>query len=115
MADAYHYFSGDLQFGSNGDLQTVASVEESQQRILRRLLTNQADYIWQPTYGAGLPGYIGQDIDQAAITSLITTQMYLEPSVVQSPSPQVDLNFFFSGISASISYVESDSNQPTTL
>jgi hypothetical protein len=115
MPDAYHVFSGDLQFGSNGDLQTVSSVQESQQRILRRLLTNPGDYIWQPIYGAGLPAQIGQVIDEAAITSLITTQMYLEASVVQNPQPQVDFGFFPNGINCSISYIESDSNQPTTL
>jgi hypothetical protein len=115
MPDAFHYFSGDLQFGSNGDLQTVASVEESQQRILRRLLTNPADYIWNPTYGAGLPATIGKVTDQVAIESLIRTQMYLEASVVQNPQPQVDFNSFFGGIAASIRYIESDSNQPTTL
>jgi hypothetical protein len=106
--DAYHYFSGDLQLGSDGDLQTVDSVEESQQRILRRLLTNPGDYIWHPNYGAGLPAQIGQVTDNVAIESLITTQMYLEASVVQNPAPQVDFNTFFGGITASIRYVESD-------
>ena len=115
MPDAFHIMTGDLQFGSNGDLQTVSSVQESQQRILRRLLTNPADYIWQPTYGAGLPGQIGQTTDEAAIESLITTQMYLEASVVQNPPPQVDFDFFLNGINCSIRYLESDSNQPTQL
>jgi len=116
MSDAYHFFSGDLQWGSNGDLQTVDSVQESQQRILRRLLTNPADYIWSPTYGAGLPAWIGKLIDEAEMSSLITTQMYLEQSVVQSPQPQVDFVSNVGGtISAAIRYVESDSNEPTTL
>lgn len=115
MADLYQYITGDLQLGSDGDLQTVDSVEESQQRILRRLLTNPGDYIWHPTYGAGLPATIGQPADEVAIESLIRTQMYLEASVVQNPQPQVDFNTFLGGITASIRYIESDSNQPTTL
>jgi hypothetical protein len=115
MADCFHYIGSDLQFGSNGDLQTVDSVQESQQRILRRLLTNPEDYIWQPTYGAGLPAQIGQVTDQAAVESLITTKMYLETSVVQNPQPQVDFDFFLNGINCSIRYIESDSNLPTTL
>ena len=114
--DAYHYFSGDLQLGSDGDLQTVDSVLESQQRILRRLLTNPGDYIWNPTYGAGLPASIGKPLDAAAMKSLITTQMYLEASVVQTPQPQIDFVSNTGGmISAGIRYVESDSNEPTTL
>jgi phage baseplate assembly protein W len=115
MPDAYHVITGDLEWSSNGDLQTVSSVQESQQRILRRLLTNPGDYIWQPSYGAGLPAQIGQVTDEVAVESLITTQMYLEASVVQNPRPQVDFTTFFGGITANIRYIESDSNQPTTL
>lgn len=115
MADVYHYFSGDLQLSSNGDLQTADSVQESQQRILRRLLTNPDDYIWHPEYGAGLPSWIGKTIDNNAMQSLIKTQMYLENSVVQIPQPQVDFTSFFGGISALIKYVEKDSNLPTQL
>jgi phage baseplate assembly protein W len=94
----------------------VASVQESQQRILRRLLTNPQDYIWHPDYGAGLPSWIGEPIDDVAMKSMIVTQMYLEASVVQNPAPQVDFVSSVAGtISAGIRYVESDSNQPTTL
>jgi hypothetical protein len=115
MPDLFHFFSGDMQWGSNGDLQTVSSVQESQQRILRRLLTNPQDYIWNPTY-AGIPSWIGKPIDNAAMKSLIVTQMYLEASIVQNPRPQVDFVSTVGGsISSSIRYVESDSNEPTTL
>ena|ERR1700733_1460877 len=116
MSDCFHTMGSDLQFGSNGDLQTVTSVQESQQRILRRLLTNQGDYIWQPNYGAGIGSWIGQPIDEVAMKSTIVTQMFLEASVVQDPRPQVDFIANVGGtISAGIRYVESDSNQPTTL
>lgn len=116
MPDIFHNFSSDLQFSSNGDLQTVASVQESQQRILRRLLTNASDYIWQPNYGAGLPSWIGKTIDDASMKILIVTQMFLEESVVQTPRPQVDFVSTLGGaVTTSIRYVESDSNQETTL
>jgi len=116
MPDAFHYIGNDLAWSSNGDLQTVFSVQESQQRILRRLLTNPADYIWNPAYGAGLPALIGNPEDDAATSSVILTQMYLEDSVVQNPQPQVDYVSTVGGtITASIRYVESDSNEPTTL
>jgi hypothetical protein len=114
--DLWHYIGGDLQFGSNGDLQTVTSVQESQQRILRRLLTNPQDYIWQPDYGAGIGSWIGQPIDEVGMKSMIVTQMFLEASVIQNPRPQVDFIANVGGtITAGIRYVESDSNQPTTL
>jgi len=115
MADLFHYFSGDLQFASNGDLQVVQSVQESQQRILRRLLTNQLDYWWHGEYGAGLPSYVGKPVNKSAMETLIKTQMYLEQSVVQSPQPQVTYNDFFAGLSALIQYVETDTQQQQTL
>lgn len=115
MVDLYHYVGGDLQLDSSGDLQTVDSVQESQQRILRRLLTNPRDYWWHPEYGAGLPAWIGQVIDEVAMTTLIKAQMYLEESVVQSPQPQVEFESFPDGLSALIQYVERDSNQSTSL
>src|SRR5579885_814759 len=89
MADAGHYWSTDLLTGATGDLQVVDGVLESQQRILRRLLTNPGDYLWQPDYGAGLPAKIGQPLDLTALTVLIRSQMYLEASVSQDPEPQV--------------------------
>lgn len=115
MADAAHYFSGDLQLGANGDLLVASSLLESQQRILRRLLTNVNDYIWQPEYGAGLPARIGLPMNEAEMDSLIRSQMLLEQSVVQNPAPQIIITQIPNGIDVQIQYVEADSQQPTTL
>src|SRR5258708_39308501 len=98
MSDAGHFFSGDLQLGATGDLLVASSVLESQQRILRRLLTNPNDYIWQPGYGAGLPGKIGMPLDEAELDTLIKSQMYLEESVVQNPAPQIITSSIPNGI-----------------
>src|SRR5579884_3074560 len=115
MADVGHYFSGDLQLGAAGDLLAVDSFLESNQRILRRLLTNAGDYLWQPKYGAGLPARIGAPRDDAETESLIRAQMYLEQSVSQSPVPQIAASPIPNGLDVKIRYVEVDSNQPTTL
>ncbi|QEL18708.1 phage tail protein [Limnoglobus roseus] len=115
MPDIGHFFSGDLQLGANGDLLVADSVLESQQRVLRRLLTNPTDYIWQPGYGAGLPRQIGMPIRENEIDSLIKSQMYLEPSVVQSPAPQIVTSSIPNGLDVQIQYVEVDSSQPTAL
>ena len=115
MADAGHYFSGDLQLGATGDLLVADGMLESNQRILRRLLTNQGDYIWQPTYGAGLPAQIGQPLDEPELQSLITSQMYLEQSVLQNPAPQVTANAIPNGLDVQIAYVEAESNQAEML
>jgi hypothetical protein len=115
MADVGHYFGSDLQLGATGDLLAADSLLESTQRVLRRLLTNQGDYIWEPNYGAGLPGLVGDPIDEPEMDSLIRSQMYLEQSVVQNPAPQITTNAIPSGFDVQIQYVEADSSQPATL
>jgi hypothetical protein len=115
MADAGHYFSGDLQVSATGDLLVADSVLESQQRILRRLLTNATDYLWQPDYGAGLPATIGEPLDEAAMDTLIRSQMYREESVSQNPAPQIITTPIPNGIYVQIQYVEIDSGKPATL
>lgn len=115
MADVGHYFSGDLLTSATGDLLTVASVDESRQRILRRLLTNPGDYLWQPGYGAGLPAQIGQPLNQNALRTLVRSQMLLEQSVSQNPAPQVMADPIANGVDMRIQYVEIDSGHPTVL
>lgn len=113
--DASHYFSGDLQLGATGDVLIADGSLESQQRILRRLLTNPRDYIWQPGYGAGLPAKIGQPLNEPEMDTLIRSQMFLEESVSQNPAPQIITREIPSGIDVQILYVERESSQPTTL
>jgi hypothetical protein len=115
MSEAWHQFGSDLLPSANGDLLTVDSVLESQQRVIRRLMTNAGDYIWQPTYGAGLPAKIGDPFDVATIESIVQSQMYLEDSVVRTPPPDVEVASFPNGMYVDISYTEADSNQDASL
>jgi hypothetical protein len=113
--DAGHYFSGDLQLGATGDLLVADGLLETNQRVLRRLLTNQRDYLWQPDYGAGLPARIGQPMNEPEMDSLIRSQMYLEQSVSQNPPPQIITDAIPDGFNVKIQYVEASSNQLATL
>jgi hypothetical protein len=115
MSDAYHNYNQDLVASANGDLLTANSLLESEQRVLGRLMTNPADYIWQPTYGAGLPAKIGDPFDVATIESIVQSQMYLEDSVVRTPAPDVEVASFPNGMYVDISYTEADSNQDAVL
>jgi hypothetical protein len=115
MPDAFHNFNQDLLASANGDLLTSTSVLESEQRVLRRLMTNAGDYIWQPTYGAGLPAKIGDPFDVATIESIVQSQMYLEDSVVRDPGPDVEVASFPNGMYVDISYTEADSAQDAVL
>jgi hypothetical protein len=110
-----HYVGGDLGPSSTGDLLAVDGLTQGQQRVLRRLLTNPGDYIFQPDYGAGLPKYVGSIADDQKIIALIKGQMLLEPAVARTPAPVVTLTRFFGGISVSIQYTDSGTSEPTTL
>lgn len=91
MADLWHQFGADLQDGVTGDLASVDGALLGQQRVLRRLLTNPGDYLWQPGYGAGLAQFVGTPVDAARIEGVIRSQIFLEAAVARTPEPQVDV------------------------
>jgi hypothetical protein len=99
MDDLYHYYGSDLDVSATGDLQSVSGVDRSQQRVLRRLLTNPGEYLAHPEYGAGLPKMVGEVTDVPKIKALIIGQMLLEPSVSKMPAPIVDVQAIAGGIS----------------
>ena len=126
LNDLYHFWSTDLSTDNSGDLLTVSGALLGQQRILRRLMTNPgntatgvaADYLAQPTYGAGLPGYIGQLINEEAISALILSQLQQESVVSQSPAPTVSISQTPTDLSAftvSIRYTDSTTNTSQIL
>jgi hypothetical protein len=115
MPDIDHTYGEDLSVSANGDLLVADSVDLSEQRILRRLLTNLQDYIWQPDYGAGLPQKVGDPFDVSTINAIIVGQMYLEDTVARNPSPQITVESFANGMFVSILYTEQDSGQDVTL
>lgn len=118
LADLWHYFGGDLAVTPGGDLQTVTGTLRGQQRVLRRLLTNPGGYIFEPTYGAGLPAYIGLPLDVPKLTALIRSQLALEDSVAQLPAPIVSVTPNAadpSGFAVSLQYNDADSGAPVIL
>lgn len=116
MADIAHVIGQDLQLGPTGDLVVVDGDGETRQRILHRLLTSAGMYIWQLSYGAGLPALIGSVASQQQITAIIRAQMAYEPSVAASPEPQVVLaNGIVTQVSATITYTDNASSNIQTL
>ncbi len=91
VADISHQVGSDLALGPTGDLAAVVDPTEGTQRVLRRLLTNPGDYIWNLTYGAGLGAMVGSPANALAIQGIITSQMLQEAAVAQSPAPQVSV------------------------
>jgi len=90
--DIGHEWAGDLTVGLRGDLDVVDGPGAVTQRILRRLLTNAGDYIWNLTYGAGLPGFVGTPAGRVRIGAIVQQQMALEASVAISPAPTVSVS-----------------------
>jgi phage baseplate assembly protein W len=89
MADLALQFGGDLSIGPTGDLLLADGPILTQQRVLRRLLTNLGDYIWQLNYGAGLGQYVGQPGAPASISGVARAQMLLEATVAVTPAPVI--------------------------
>lgn len=91
MADISHQWGSDLTIGPGGDIAVADDAELCKQRLLRRLLTNINDYIWQPTYGAGLAGFIGQPGKVERIQAAIRSQIFKEAAVARTPEPTIDV------------------------
>ena len=91
MPDLALVWGTDLAVGPAGDLALAAEDTESQQRVLRRLLTNAGDYIWQLAYGAGLGKAIGAPVGALQIRALIRGQLFQEASVAATPEPAIDV------------------------
>lgn len=107
MPDLYHQFGGDLVLSASGDLLTADGSVLGVQRVLRRLLTNPGDYIWQAAYGAGLAAYVGLPVQADAIKAVILNQMQNEARVAQDPSPVVTVASDNAGtVIATIQYVD---------
>src|ERR1700735_976799 len=106
-ADLAHWMGSDLTAAASGDLLTVDGVAKGQQRVLRRLLTNNGAYIWEAAYGGGLAAKIGQPFDAGACQAVVQAQMYLELAVSRSPAPTILVTEITNGLSVSISYIDS--------
>lgn len=91
MQDLSHLWGADLTAGPTGDLASVSATQLGQQRVLRRLLTNPGDYIWQPDYGAGLARRIGSPVNAATLRGIIRSQIFKEAAVARTPEPVIDV------------------------
>ena len=105
--------------GATGDIGTVAGPLLGQQRVLRRLLTNPGDYIWQLDYGAGLARFIGQPINPLQIRAVIRSQIFKEATVARQPEPLIDVQVSPGGAPGSvyvhIRYADTDSSETQVI
>lgn len=116
MQDAAQLWGGDLAAGSTGDIGLAAGTALGQQRVLRRLLTNPGDYIWQADYGAGLGQFVGMPANVPGIRAVIRGQIFKEATVARTPEPVIDVQGSQDGsIYVDIRYVDAASSGTQTL
>lgn len=116
MWDAGLVWGGDLSTSATGDLLLASGADLGQQRLLRRLLTNPSDYMWQASYGAGLGQFVGQTNVAGAASGVIYSQIHHESSIAQQPVPQVSVTEAGSGsVIVGIQYVDVKSGQSQSL
>lgn len=116
MFDLQHQFGSDLSVGPTGDLAIASGSVCGQQRVLRRLLTNPGDYIWQLGYGAGLAQFVGQPADGMRIRAVIRSQIFKETAVARTPEPTIDVVSDGAGtVSVQLSYADAMTNQTQLL
>ncbi len=116
MADIAHVVGSDLAVGPTGDLAIVDLADWTQQRVLRRLLTNPGGYIWQLTYGAGLPIMVGTTVSVQQTAAIIRRQIGLEAAVSQQPEPVVVMQGGPSGtVFATVTYQDAQTGVSQNL
>lgn len=116
MPDLSQLYGADLAYGATGDLATVDGAALGQQRVLRRLLTNPGDYLWNPGYGAGLGRFVGQPANAGRIRSVILGQIFQEPAVARTPAPTIEIVVDPSGtVAVAISYADATTGATQTL
>jgi hypothetical protein len=119
LYDLWQQWSSDLSVSSTGDLTLVSGSLLGQQRVLRRLMTNPGDYIWQLDYGAGLAQFIGQPGNASQVQAVIRSQIFKESVVARTPEPTVSVQFDPSGgtgtVYVQILYVDAPSGQTQFL
>lgn len=117
--DIAHIWGADMQSGPTGDLALVDGMGWSQQRLLRRLLTNPGDYVWHPEYGAGLARFIGQPGNEQRIRAVIRGQIFREAAVARTPEPVIDVRVSPDGAAGTvyvhIRYVDAPSGRTEIL
>lgn len=115
MSSISHLCGGDLLLGKGG-LHVISGAEETRQRLLRRLLTNPGDYIWQPEYGVGLQSMVGEVVIPSVMQAAIRVQVLKDPGVDPGHSVDVTVSAGADGFClCHISYVDADTGQQQTL
>jgi hypothetical protein len=112
MPDLSQEWGQDLQLTPAGSLSlTTTPAQLTRQSLIRRLLTNPGDYIWDVGYGAGLGRFVGSPAVPAAIQGVVRTQALLEGTVASVVSVAVTASG--TTVSCLLSYTSTDAPDTT--
>ena len=115
MRDIDQLWSEDIAVNGGGTLAMVTGTLAGEQRVYRRMMTNAGDYKQHPGYGAGLPRYIGQNLNFDELEGLIRSQLRLERVVAPQPVPVVTFRQILNGVFVSIAWVDRDTGDNAGL
>ena len=119
MPDVSLEWNGDFAVSATGGLQLAYGNDLARQRIERRLFTVVKGYLWDQSYGAGLPQKVGSPVSLSALRALVRAQIAHESSVATDPpanvtvstDPAGDLGLYY----IRIDYVSAANGEPVTL
>lgn len=116
MTDLAHVMGNDLTLSATGDLLIANGADATQQRVLRRLLTNPTALVFHQAYGAGLAQFVGQPASADRIKGVIAAQMQRERGVGASPPPTVDVTAGVDGtVVATVRYADQATGLPSSV
>lgn len=113
-SDLHLEWAGDLVVSSTGDLLACQDFNLLTQRIIRRLITNPKDIIFEPAYGVGVGRYIDEGLNQdlyAQIRRRIIEQVYKEDIVARNPEPEITFQDDINGLFVSLKIWTRDNRQ----
>lgn len=117
--DINHYWGQDLSLSASGDLLAVDGVTETNQRILRGLMTAAPEYVFHPSYGAGIGKHVGDALttqDYSRIQADIRQIVLADQNVAQSPAPSFAFQSSPTGyLAVSITYTYQPTGQLKSL
>jgi phage baseplate assembly protein W len=113
MGDISHSFGQDIDLSAGGDFLYVA--DETQQHVIKRLLTAAGSDLWAQSYGAGLGQFVGRPLNLTSITNAVLSQIYQETSVAQLPAPVVTATQQNTSVVVEITYTDGNTGQTQAL
>lgn len=116
MIDVHIQPGGDIPLTETGDLALASDAELTQQRVLRRLLTPEGNYLWHQEYGGGLGSFVGEPGAAQRIVAVTREQLAMEASVLQSPPPDVRVSADALGtLVLDVAYVDASTGETVTF